>query len=93
MRLNIQEIKKCYQTMKTENIWSEEKSVLLKNFRKWSLKNHPDKIGENQKYSLMSNCKNIIEDDFSAFKTIAKTKSPKKYSPKKPKRKSPKKKS
>lgn len=61
MPSNKETIKKCYKIFVNENLWSTDKQILLRNFRKWSLMNHPDKVGPNEKYSIVSNCKTIIK--------------------------------
>lgn len=63
--------KKCFEIFENEKIWSFDKNTFFTNFRKWSLKNHPDKIGSNEKYSIVANCKNIVDENFEIFKTIA----------------------
>lgn len=66
------QIKLCYKTFVDLNIWSEEEDVLLKNWKLYALRNHPDKGGDAEIFKLVSSCRDIIKKDFEYFKRIAK---------------------
>jgi hypothetical protein len=65
------EIKKCYSLLKEKNIWDDNYDILRKNFKLFALKNHPDKGGIKEMFQLVSSCKDILDNDFDYFKSVA----------------------
>jgi hypothetical protein len=65
------EIKKCYSLLKEKNIWDDNYDILRKNFKLFALKNHPDKGGIKEMFQLVSSCKDILDNDFNYFKSVA----------------------
>jgi hypothetical protein len=43
---NMMQKEACINLFKKYNLWSDDLATFKKNFRKWSLKNHPDKNPE-----------------------------------------------
>jgi hypothetical protein len=65
------DIKKCYGLLQKYNIWNDDYNILRKNFKLFALKNHPDKGGINEVFQSVSSCKDILDDDFNYFKSVA----------------------
>ena len=64
-------VKQCYDYFVKHGIWSDDENVFRSNFRKWALKNHPDKAPGNEEiFKLISECKNSI-NSFDDFKRTA----------------------
>jgi hypothetical protein len=67
-----QDIKKCYDLLKQNDIWNDDYDVLRKNFKLFALKNHPDKGGVKEVFQAVSSCKDILDNDFTYFKDVVK---------------------
>lgn len=65
-----QDIKKCYDLLKKNNVWNDDYDVLRKNFKMFALKNHPDKGGAKEVFQAVSACKDILDSDFIYFKNV-----------------------
>ena len=64
-------VKQCFDYFVKQGIWSDDENVLRSNFRKWALKNHPDKVPGNEEiFKMISECKNSISS-FEEFKRTA----------------------
>jgi hypothetical protein len=70
-----QEIKKCYDLLKKNNVWNDDYDILRKNFKIFALKNHPDKGGIKEIFQAVSSCKDILDNDFTYFKNVINNKS------------------
>ena len=67
---------KCYEHFVKEGIWSDDERTFMSNFRKWALKNHPDKVpGNLEIFKSINNCKQMI-DNFESYKSIVKRSAP-----------------
>jgi hypothetical protein len=68
----------CLIKIKKYDLWNDDEKVFNKNFLKWSLKNHPDKLSPNlspeekksksRLYQEMLDCRNMIIENFSITK-------------------------
>lgn len=67
------EIKTCYNLLVQKEVWHDDYNTLKKNFHKFALRNHPDKGGIKEIFQSVSNCKDILDNDFETFKRIAKS--------------------
>jgi hypothetical protein len=70
-----QDIKKCYDLLKQNNVWDDDYDILRKNFKMFALKNHPDKGGIKEVFQSVSSCKDILDNDFGYFKDVINKKS------------------
>lgn len=70
-----QDIKKCYDLLKQNDVWNDDYDVLRKNFKLFALKNHPDKGGVKEVFQAVSSCKDILDNDFTYFKDVVNKKS------------------
>ena len=68
-------IKKCYNLLKENNVWNDDYDTLRKNFKLFALKNHPDKGGIKEVFQAVSSCKDILDNDFNYFKEVIEQKS------------------
>lgn len=65
------DIKVCFNILQVNNIWDDNIEKLKKNFKIFALKNHPDKGGIKEIFQSVSNCKDILVNNFEEFKSIA----------------------
>lgn len=71
---NKETISKCYEMLQKENILSDDKDVFKQNYKKFVLKNHPDKGGDVRLISLVNNCRDIYNNiGFEKLETIGTT--------------------
>lgn len=63
------ELIECLKVINKNNLWDDDESVFLKNIKKWSLKNHPDKGGDTGLYQNMISCRSNFEN-LKKFKKI-----------------------
>jgi type IV secretory pathway VirB10-like protein len=69
--MSVKEIRECYKYFKDNNIWSDDENEFIRNFRKWALKNHPDKNPNTEEiFKVINNCRQSI-GNHSKFKSIA----------------------
>lgn len=59
--MSYEKIKKCKEDFSREGIYTPDSNQMLKNFRIWSLKNHPDKGGRVDIYANFSSCKEYFD--------------------------------
>jgi len=75
-----EQLKKCQNYY--NQVWNDDPKMIEKNFRKWSLSNHPDRADEqcknddvcirnkNENFSSMKNCIDYFKDDQNKFEKI-----------------------
>ncbi|MDD4938235.1 MAG: hypothetical protein PHX34_04465 [Candidatus Shapirobacteria bacterium] len=65
----------CFEKFKQNGIWNDDFKIFQSNFRKWALKNHPDKIKNDpirlDEFKIMSACKDSLEENHSNMKYYA----------------------
>ena len=66
-----EKIKKCYKIFLENNILSNNPIIFKQNFARFALKNHPDKGGDSELFSIINDCRDILLNDFESFIYIA----------------------